>query len=124
MNFEEKTWTKRVKGGHQVTHPLSDAAIDLLKALPGFDRRKNDDLLFPNQEFGQLGNWNRSKLQLQEISSVGDWHRHDLRRTGATILTLFGIPPKSSMHCFRIRTRLRNRRSVRPCTATQSSRRK
>jgi len=94
VNFEEKTWTKRVKGGHQVTHPLSDAAIDLLKALPGFDRRKNDDLLFPNQEFGQLGNWNRSKLQLQEISSVGDWHRHDLRRTGATILTLFGIPPQ------------------------------
>lgn len=94
VNFAEKSWTKRVKGGHQVTHPLSDTAIALLKALPGFDCRKENDLLFPNQEFGRLGNWNRSKLQLQELSRVEDWHRHDLRRTGATILSLFGIPPQ------------------------------
>ncbi|MDV7145649.1 integrase family protein [Tropicimonas sp. TH_r6] len=92
VNFEEKLWTKRVKGGHQVTHPLSDAAIALLKALPGLDFRKDDDLLFPNQAFGPLGNWNRSKTKLEESSSVENWHRHDLRRTGATILTLLGVP--------------------------------
>ncbi|WP_026759179.1 tyrosine-type recombinase/integrase [Sediminimonas qiaohouensis] len=91
VNFEEKTWTKRVKGGHQVTHPLSDDAIALLKALPGFDCRKDDDLLFPNQEFGPLGNWNRSKLKLQEISNIENWHRHDLRRTSATVLALLGV---------------------------------
>lgn len=92
VNLKEKTWTKRVKGGHWVTHPLSDAAIALLEALPGFDCRKDDDLLFPNQEFGPLGNWNRSKSKLQEISSIENWHRHDLRRTGATILALLGVP--------------------------------
>jgi len=28
------------------------------------------------------------------LTTDKDWHRHDLRRTGATILTLFGIPPQ------------------------------
>jgi integrase len=92
VNFEERTWTKRVKGGHRVTHPLSDDAIALLKALPGFDCRKNNDLLFPNQAFGPLGNWNRSKSKLEEMSNIENWHRHDLRRTGATILTHLGVP--------------------------------
>ncbi|AHM05766.1 site-specific recombinase, phage integrase family [Roseibacterium elongatum DSM 19469] len=94
VNLTDRTWTKRVKGGRQVTHPLSDAAISLLEALPGFAHRKDEDLLFPNQERGPLGNWNRSKLKLQEISGVADWHRHDLRRTGATILSLMGVPPQ------------------------------
>lgn len=92
VNFEERSWTKRVKGGNRVTHPLSDDAIALLKALPGFDCRQDGDLLFPNQAFGPLGNWNRSKSKLEEESSIENWHRHDLRRTGATILALLGVP--------------------------------
>ncbi|MBL3705978.1 tyrosine-type recombinase/integrase [Sulfitobacter sp. BDSS02] len=92
VNFEEKSWTKRVKGGTRVTHPLSDEAVALLKALPGFDCRQDDDLLFPNQAFGPLGNWSRSKSKLEDKTSIENWHRHDLRRTGATILTLFGVP--------------------------------
>ncbi|AFO92728.1 DUF4102 domain-containing protein [Phaeobacter inhibens] len=92
VDIEQKSWTKRVKGGHQVTHPLSDAAITLLKELPGFASREDDDLLFPNQELGPLGNWNRSKEKLQDVSNIENWHRHDLRRTGATILSLMGVP--------------------------------
>jgi integrase len=94
VNFDEKSWTKQVKGGHQVTHPLSQAAVDLLKSLPGYAHRKDSDYIFPNQDHGPLGNWDRSKLKLQEGSNIENWHRHDLRRTGATILSLFGIPPQ------------------------------
>ena len=43
VNLKERTWTKRVKGGHRVTHPMSDAAIALLEALPGFDCRVNEN---------------------------------------------------------------------------------
>lgn len=92
VDIEQQSWTKRVKGGHQVTHPLSDAAATLLKELPGFASREDDDLLFPNQELGPLGNWNRSKEKLQDVSNIENWHRHDLRRTGATILSLLGVP--------------------------------
>jgi integrase len=90
--FNECVWTKRVKGGRKVTHPLSKSAIELLKSLPGFPYRESDQLIFPNQELGPLGNWNRSKNMLQNLSSIEDWHRHDLRRTGATILVLMGVP--------------------------------
>lgn len=90
--FDECVWTKRVKGGRKVTHPVSKSALNLLKSLPGFSNRESDQLIFPNQELGPLGNWNRSKNMLQDLSSIEDWHRHDLRRTGATILVLMGVP--------------------------------
>lgn len=88
----EGLWTKRVKGGRIVTHPLSSTAIALLKSLPGYANREDDQLIFPNQDHGPLGNWNRSKNKLQGLSNIEDWHRHDLRRTGATIMVLMGVP--------------------------------
>lgn|GEM_PF-783014 len=90
--FDECVWTKRVKGGREVTHPLSKSAMNLLRSLPGFPNRENDQLILPNQELRPLGNWNRSKNMLQDLSSIENWHRHDLRRTGATILVLMGVP--------------------------------
>lgn len=90
--FDECVWTKRVKGGREVTHPLSKSAMNLLRSLPGFPNRESDQLIFPNQELGPLGNWNRSKNMLRDLSSIENWHRHDLRRTGATILVLMGVP--------------------------------
>jgi integrase len=94
VNFDEKSWTRQVKGGHRVTHPLSQAAVDLLESLPGSAHRKDDEFIFPNQDRGSLGNWNRSKIKLQGESNIENWHRHDLRRTSATILSLFGVPPQ------------------------------
>ena len=94
VDFEEQTWTKRVKGDFWVTHPLSQAAMALLQSLPGYRHSRNKDLIFPNQDRGPLGNWNRSTLKLQELSDTDGWHRHDLRRTGATILSLLGVAPQ------------------------------
>ena len=91
LNFQLQTWTKTVKGGSTVTHPLSEPAIELLKSLPGYGKQGDDDLVFPNQNFGELGNWDRSTKAIQLKSETSDWHRHDLRRTGATILLKMGV---------------------------------
>jgi integrase len=40
-----------------------------------------------------LGNWDRETKALQEASGTTGWHRHDLRRTGATMLGELGELP-------------------------------
>ena len=94
IDFELKTWTKVVKSHEverKVTHPLSEAAITLLRSLPGFAARRSDDLVFPNRNGGPLDNWPRSTTEIQRASKTSDWGRHDLRRTAATILEKLGV---------------------------------
>jgi hypothetical protein len=40
-----------------------------------------------------LGNWDRETKAPQSRSGTVDWHRHDLRRTGATMLGDMGELP-------------------------------
>lgn len=51
-------------------------------------------MVFPNAEGGVLGNWNRITRAVQRESNTSDWHRHDLRRTGATIMKVLGVSPR------------------------------
>jgi integrase len=41
----------------------------------------------------KLGNWDRETKAIAQASGTGGWHRHDLRRTGATMLGEIGILP-------------------------------
>jgi hypothetical protein len=41
----------------------------------------------------RLGNWDRETKAIAEASGTSGWHRHDLRRTGATMLGELGILP-------------------------------
>jgi integrase len=43
-------------------------------------------LVFATGAGTALGNWDRETKALQEKSKTVGWHRHDLRRTGATML--------------------------------------
>lgn len=72
--------------------PLSQAALDLLKTLPGFSKGDDDAFVFPNRDGGKLGNWNRIAEQVQTGSKTSGWTRHDLRRTGSTILKELLVP--------------------------------
>lgn len=72
--------------------PLSIAALDLLKQLPGYSTGAEDDFVFPNRDGGKLDNWNRIAKQVQEGSKTSNWTRHDLRRTGATLLKELRVP--------------------------------
>jgi len=91
-----KPYVKTISGPpKQQSLPLSDAAIKLLKGLPNFDTRNPEDLVFPNATGGLLGNWGRITSAVQRESETSDWHRHDLRRTGSTIMKALGIASRT-----------------------------
>lgn len=100
-DFREKTgiwhkpYVKTISGPpKRQSLPLSDAAIDLLRGLPGFKSSHPEELVFPNSTGGPLGNWGRITAAVQRESETTDWHRHDLRRTGSTIMKLLGVSPR------------------------------
>jgi integrase len=72
--------------------PLSDAAMNILKSLPGWSHGQPEDLVFPNSTgSGELGNWPRIQTALYEASDTQGWNRHDLRRTSATLMKELGV---------------------------------
>ncbi len=50
-------------------------------------------LIFATSTGAPLGNWDRETKALQEASGTAGWTRHDLRRTGATMLGEMGELP-------------------------------
>lgn len=90
-----KPYVKTISGPpRQQSLPLSDAAVDLLKSLPGYMSCDPDGLVFPNTIGGPLGNWGRITNAIHRESDTSDWHRHDLRRTGATIMKILEVAPR------------------------------
>jgi integrase len=91
VDLEGKTWRiPETKNGEPHEVPLSRQAIDLLRRWgPG----EPDALVFSTIVGSPLGNWDRATKRIQEESATGDWHRHDLRRTAATMLGEMGETP-------------------------------
>lgn len=89
-----KPSVKSTKGGPRSQDlPLSEAAVSILRQLPGWETAKPDQLVFPNGTgMGELDNWTRYQNALHEASGTADWHRHDLRRTAATIMHSLKVP--------------------------------
>jgi integrase len=87
------TWTvphERTKNAEPHTVPLSRQATALLRTLgPG----AADELIFRTFIGGPIGNWDRETKALQDASGTSGWTRHDLRRTGATMLGEMGELP-------------------------------
>jgi integrase len=51
------------------------------------------DLVFFNGAGGALANWHKAQTFINEASKTEGWQRHDLRRTGATLLGEMGVEP-------------------------------
>ena len=86
-------WTlpaSRTKNGRQHTIPLPRQAVKLLE---GIGRGEPDALVFPSRRGGTLSNWDRETKRLNALSGTSAWHRHDLRRTVATMLGDLGCAP-------------------------------
>ncbi len=123
VNLDAGTWTIPVtKNKEPHTVPLSRQAADLLRAIRP-DKPDPAALVFATRSGGALGNWDRETKALQADSGTADWTRHDLRRTGATMLGDMGELPdiiEAALNHVAIRSQLAatyNRSRYRPQVA-------
>ena len=100
VNMDARIWTiTETKNGEPHFVPLSRQALDLLRCQLPTDEAGNPKLPDPNalvfatSTGAPLGNWDRETKALQEASGTEGWTRHDLRRTGATMLGEMGELP-------------------------------
>jgi integrase len=78
------------KSGNAHRVPLSRQALAL---LAGLERTASDDLIFRSQRGRALLNWDRATKLVWAETKTSGWQRHDLRRTGATLLGELGVEP-------------------------------
>jgi integrase len=70
--------------------PLSRQARTLVQSI---GLAKPDALVFAARGGGRLANWDRETKAVMKASGTSGWTRHDLRRTGATMLGELGVEP-------------------------------
>jgi integrase len=93
IDLQAGSWTipgGRTKNGEPHTVPLSRQAVALLRGLPA---GAPDESVFRTVSGSLIGNWDRETKAIQQASGTGGWTRHDLRRTGATLLGEMGELP-------------------------------
>jgi integrase len=100
VDWQAQTLTlHKTKNGEPHVVPLSHQAIELLQSLLSTDEagrqqtRESGALIFATSTGASLGNWDRETKALQVASGTEGWTRHDLRRTGATMLGDMGVLP-------------------------------
>ena len=132
VDLTARVWTiPQTKNGNPHQVPLSTQAVTLLTALQGADAQPGD-LIFvvtirnkkdATVRTAPLGNWDRETKAIQVSSKTEGWHRHDLRRTGATMLGELGELPdiiEAALNHVAIRSTLAatyNRSRYRPAVA-------
>jgi integrase len=89
VDLEAKTITLPVtKNGEPHVVPLSRQALQIIA------ERKPAKVRLDGSVFaGITTNWNPAQRRINRLSGTDGWHRHDLRRTGATLLGEMGIVP-------------------------------
>lgn len=100
IDFIAQTWTiPETKNGEPHIVPLSRQSIELLRSqMPANDQGETIDppraaLVFATSTGAALGNWDRETKVIHSSSETQGWSRHDLRRTGATMLGEMGELP-------------------------------
>ncbi len=100
MNLDTGVWTiPQTKQGWKHVVPLPTPAVALLRALlfvdeTGITLPPNPDLLiFASGRGGLLVNWDRATKIVQQASGTKGWHRHDIRRSVASLMGDLGVAP-------------------------------
>jgi integrase len=106
IDLDRRTWTippnrlkdtrgkkRRAEARKPMVIPLSWDAVRLLEWVKGDDDPEPQSLVFASRSGTRLGNWDRAQKAIFEASRTTGWHRHDLRRTSATMMGEAGIPP-------------------------------
>jgi integrase len=126
VDLDAGTWTiAETKNGQPHVVPLPRQAVALVRALlPADGKAKPAALIFATSTGKPLGNWDRETKAIMEASGTEGWTRHDLRRTGATMLGEMGELPdiiEAALNHVAIRSALAatyNRARYRPQVAT------
>ena len=93
VDFATASWTiPDTKSGEPHAVPLSRQALALLASIrpPGADPNA---LIFATSTGTALSNRDRETKRLHKLSGTAGWHRHDLRRSAATLLGELGTEP-------------------------------
>jgi integrase len=100
LDLRAATWTipgNLTKNREPHVIPLSRQALDLLAAIlkPKMPPRNESaaDLVFRNGAGTRLRAWDRETKAVMAASGTSGWTRHDLRRTGATMMGEAGVIP-------------------------------
>jgi integrase len=130
MDLAAGTWAiGETKNGQPHVVPLSRQALDLLAACRPVDKEgepitpKPVALIFPTRGGNPLDKWDASTKRIMKASTTQGWTRHDLRRTGATMLGEMGETPdiiEAALNHVAIRSQLAatyNRSRYRPQVA-------
>ena len=89
VDLEAKTITiPETKNGEPHIVPLSKQALGII-----IDRKTSKVRLDGPVFDGIKSNWYPAQRRINELSGTSGWHRHDLRRTGATLLGEMGVMP-------------------------------
>jgi integrase len=87
------TWTlPKTKNGTEHMIPLPRQATDLLRSLRPIDVDPAA-LVFASRGGKALSDWEGATQRVQATSATANWHRHDLRRTAATMMGMLGTIP-------------------------------
>jgi integrase len=95
VNFQARTLTisgERTKNQQPHVLPLSDQALATLRAIRP-ETVDDNALIFATRTGGALTHWHRETKRVQAASGTSGWHRHDLRRSAATLLGEMGEAP-------------------------------
>jgi integrase len=93
VNLITSTWTiPETKNGQPHVVPLSLQAIELLHGRRSAEPHR-DALVFATRSGALLSNWDSVTKRIHAKTGTSGWHRHDLRRTGATMLGEMGELP-------------------------------
>lgn len=93
IDWREGLWTiPQTKSRIEHVIPLPWQAVALLHHLRPAETDP-DALVFATESGHRLSNWDRTSKWFKEHSGTGNWHRHDLRRTAATLMGDLGTEP-------------------------------
>ena len=100
VNLDTAVWTvPQTKQGREHVVPLPAPALALVRTLVPVDEAGaavDPDpaaLVFTSTRGGALVNWDRATKGVHEASGTGGWHRHDIRRSVASLMGDLGIAP-------------------------------